>query len=100
MVSSKMQDLDFFFPAVIYEGMVTNGKAKRSEEGLCRPVPRQTFQTFNSSQKWIKLIKLVGNLHALKYSATDTDCDEGCLIPMQRTPTRTSWATTLKLNQF
>lgn len=58
----------FFFPAVIYEGMVTNGKAKRSEEGLCRAVPRQTFQTFNSSQKWIKLIKLVGNLHALKYS--------------------------------
>lgn len=59
----------FFFPAVIYEGMVTNGKAKRSEEGLCRPVPRRTFQTFNSSQKWIKLIKLVGNLHALKYTS-------------------------------
>lgn len=58
----------YFFPAVIYEAMVTNGKAKRSEEGLCRAVPRQTFQTFNSSQKWIKLIKLVGGLHALKYS--------------------------------
>lgn len=57
--SAKTPDLDFF-SLVIFEGMVTNRKAKKEEmEGRYRAMPRQTFQTFHSSQKWIKLIKLV-----------------------------------------
>lgn len=57
--SAKMPDLDFF-SLVIFEGMVTNRKAKKEEmEGRYRAMPRQTFQTFHSSQKWIKLIKFV-----------------------------------------
>lgn len=60
--SAKTPDLDFF-SLVIFEGMVTNRKAKKEEmEGRYRATPRQTFQTFqtfHSSQKWIKLIKLV-----------------------------------------
>lgn len=76
LLSLRRKEIYFYFYITfLIRGTVENGKGgkKSSEAGPCRAIPRQTF---NSSRKWIKLIKLVCNLHGPSNTpATDTHRD-------------------------